>query len=365
MALEGNLSRLIKTIEEDPGHDIEEIHEMIMDCSATELRGQIKLFTKLCHVLTEALIKTSRSVGGINLLSMAILKFQSRTSQLTPIHADLCLLCLDSKCLKPALKLLEIEYTDIRKLNTDKEEDVKQYLLFYYYGGLIYTALKDFEKASFYFEVVLTIPASHMSPIMQETYKKQIILSLLISGRVSDNLLPKYTSPCVFRQRKQVAQPYLKLANEYSSLNYESIQQVIRENAELYEKDENMGLINQCLTQVHKRNIQRLTKTFLTLALKDVADHVGLASEREAETYIVNMIGDGEIFATINQKDGMVVFHDNPENYESVTVFQKLQENMSTSMALIETLKKLHVDTSPNSDSKVNLKAYSELEPSK
>lgn len=359
MVLKENLTKLIQAIEENPNQDIEEIQELIIDTPDDEIKGLSKQFAILCHSLTDALIKSKRSVSGINLLAHAIVKFQKHRSQLTPIHSDLCLLCLDSKCLNPALKFLEIDYIEIRKTE-DKEEDVKHVLLYHYYGGLIYAAMKNFERASYFFEVVLTMPANVMSCIMQETYKKQILMALLTNGKVPDNLLPKYTSPCVFRQKKQVGFPYLKLAQEYSSLNHEKIRRLVNTYTNTYEKDENMGLIKQCMTQVHKRNIQRLTKTFLTLSLKDVASHVGLNTEKEAEMYILNMIDDGEIFATINQKDGMVVFQDNPEKFDTAAVFQKLQEDMSTSTMLINTLKKLDAETSPP-ETKILTRMNSEL----
>lgn len=337
MALKDNLTRFLAAIRENPNYDIEEVKEMIMDTADDEIQTYSKQFTKLCHALTEVLIETKRSVSGINLLATAIKKIQNHRSQLTTIHSDFCLLCLDSKCLNPALPLLEIDYIEIKKTD-DKDDDLKHVLLYYYYAGLIYAAIKNFEKASYFFEVVLTVPANVMSPIMQETYKKQIILNLLINGKLSDNMLPKYTSPCVLRQKKQVALPYIKLAHEYASLNHDRIRRLISTNSAIYEREENMGLLKQCLTQVHVRNIQRLTKTFLTLPLRDVANHVGLSTEKEAELYILNMIDDGEIYATINQKDGMVIFEDNPEKYDTVPVFQKLQEDMSNSTRLIDTL---------------------------
>lgn len=40
-------------------------------------------------------------------------------------------------------------------------------------------------------------------------------------------------------------------------------------------------------------------------------------------------IEDGEIFATINQKDGMVVFHDDPEKYNSPQMLAKLEKEMA------------------------------------
>jgi hypothetical protein len=39
-------------------------------------------------------------------------------------------------------------------------------------------------------------------------------------------------------------------------------------------------------------------------------------------------IEDGEIFATINQKDGMVIFHDDPEKYNSPAMLRRLEEEV-------------------------------------
>lgn len=41
---------------------------------------------------------------------------------------------------------------------------------------------------------------------------------------------------------------------------------------------------------MYKKNIQRLTKTFLTLSLSDVAARVQLAGPSQAESYILNMV---------------------------------------------------------------------------
>ena len=344
MALKENLSRFIQAIQEDPSHDIEEIQGLITEVGSDEVRSSSKQFLLLCHTLTEALVKTKRSVNGIHLMSIAISKYQNHRSQLTPLHADLCLLCLDSKCLSPALKFLEIDYNSIKRTD-DKEEDAKHVQLFHYYGGLIYAAVKNFEQASYFFEVVLTMPSRTMVRIMDEAYKKCVVLNLLLNCKLPENLLPRYTSQCVLRQRKQVGMAYLKLAQEYPSLNYNKIKALVQANCSTFERDENMGLIKQCLNQVPKKNIQRLTKTFLTLPLAEVKNHVGVNNEREAELYILNMIDEGEICATINQKDGMVVFRDNTENYDSVAVFQNLQEDISKTILLINTLKAIDHET--------------------
>lgn len=51
-----------------------------------------------------------------------------------------------------------------------------------------------------------------------------------------------------------------------------------------------MGLVKQCLNALYKKNIQRLTRTFLTLSLADVANRVQLSSPQEAQKYILHMV---------------------------------------------------------------------------
>jgi len=51
-----------------------------------------------------------------------------------------------------------------------------------------------------------------------------------------------------------------------------------------------MGLVKQVLASLYKKNIQRLTKTFLTLSLSDVASRVQLSGPSDAEKYILNMV---------------------------------------------------------------------------
>ncbi|XP_021362606.1 COP9 signalosome complex subunit 3-like, partial [Mizuhopecten yessoensis] len=105
--------------------------------------------------------------------------------------------------------------------------------------------------------------------------------------------------------------------------------------------DNNMGLVKQCITSMFKKNIQRLTKTFLTLSLTDMANRVQLSGPKEAEKYVLHMIEDGEIYATINQKDGMVRFHDNPEQYKSAAVLSQIDKEMQKCMQLDEKLKEM------------------------
>lgn len=63
--------------------------------------------------------------------------------------------------------------------------DSKHFLLYYYYGGMIYTAMKNYDRALYFFEVVVTVPAMVVSHIMLEAYKKYILVSFILHGKVN------------------------------------------------------------------------------------------------------------------------------------------------------------------------------------
>lgn len=55
-------------------------------------------------------------------------------------------------------------------------------------------------------------------------------------------------------------------------------------------QDNNLGLVKQAVSSLYKRNIQRLTQTYLTLSLQDIANIVKLNSSKEAEMHVLQMV---------------------------------------------------------------------------
>jgi hypothetical protein len=66
--------------------------------------------------------------------------------------------------------------------------------------------------------------------------------------------------------------------------------------------------VKQVLASLPVRTIQRLTQTYLTLSLADIARAAGLAGPPEAEAVILRMVAHRQVFARINDRDGMVTF---------------------------------------------------------
>uniref|UniRef100_A0A8C7SYR3 COP9 signalosome subunit 3 n=1 Tax=Oncorhynchus mykiss TaxID=8022 RepID=A0A8C7SYR3_ONCMY len=302
-----------------------QVQLFISTCNGEHIRYATDTFAGLCHQLTNALVERKQPLRGVGILKQAIDKMQMNTNQLTSVHADLCQLCLLAKCFKPVLPFLELDMMDICKENG--AYDAKHFLCYYYYGGMIYTGLKNFERALYFYEQAITTPAMAVSHIMLEAYKKYILVSLILHGKVQQ--LPKYTSQIVGR--------FIKVrVNIFDILRCAITSRTLEPLGETFTRDNNTGLVKQCLSSLYKKNIQRLTK-----ALPDLDFSIGYV-------FCSLQIEDGEIYASINQKDGMVCFHDNPEKYNNPAMLHKIDQEMLKCIELDEKLKSMDQEITVN-----------------
>ena len=278
--------------------------------------------------------------------------------QLLSIHSDLYQLCLLCQWFEPALTYLETDIIDINDENG--KFDVKYLLLAYYYGGMIYACIKQFDRAANFFENVVTVPATATSAIAIEAYKKYVLVKL-ISGSIPSNQLPNYTSRNVQQTVKSLCgAQYTELFNIFNNGTLTQFDEFVNRHRDQYARDRNLGLIKQTRNAFICNSIQQLTKTFLTVSLKDLATRVQLQSTSEAERYLIDMIENGQIFASINKKDGvlnfflenfprqstllisgMVIFHGSPEKFDANGMLTKLQDETEKRMQAEKQLREL------------------------
>ncbi|ERL84974.1 COP9 signalosome complex subunit 3 isoform X1 [Dendroctonus ponderosae] len=319
-----------------PDNRFIEAQEFIFNFNVEQLRLAPDLFAEFSHSFTNYLLAQKTPIKGISLLKHAIIRLKYfAENQLTSIHADLCQLCLVAKCFKPALQILDADIISIcQEIHNPPPNgplfDSKYFLLYYYYGGNIYLALKNLDRALYFFEVALTTPAHAVSHIMLDAFKKFILVSLLLHGKMQP--IPKSSSKMVMRFIKPLSQPYTDLAAAFVINSIAEVNNIITKHSEVFIRDQNMGLVKQVSSVLYKKNIQRLTKTFLTLSLTDVASRVGLPGPDDAERHVLSMIENGQIYATINQKDGMVVFSDEPDKYSGPGVLKTLEDELAICM---------------------------------
>jgi COP9 signalosome complex subunit 3 len=151
--------------------------------------------------------------------------------------------------------------------------------------------------------------------------------------------IPKYTSSVVHRHIKNAAQAYQELATAYLTHSTEDVQKCISANAETFQKEGNLGLAKQVLRALFNANIKRHTQTYLTLSLHDIADSTKIGTVGEVETTLLRMIEENEIFANINQKDGMVAFQEDQEHYNTNKMLQHMDAQITKAIYIERKLK--------------------------
>eukprot|EP01118_Nematostelium_gracile_P013102 TRINITY_DN48_c0_g1_i2.p1 TRINITY_DN48_c0_g1~~TRINITY_DN48_c0_g1_i2.p1 ORF type:complete len:432 (+),score=110.17 TRINITY_DN48_c0_g1_i2:69-1364(+) len=297
----------------DPNKFLMQVQRFLVNCNGPQIRLAPNKVISLCRKFKDVCLEANQSLRAVKPLRLAITKLRPSSDVLTPLHAEFLQVCLYSKCYSAAREILD---TEILEVNPDATTVTsKDVLLYYYYGGLIYTGLKQFKKALSFFRLVVTMPAQMLSAIMVEAYKKYVLLSLLVHGKLLT--LPRYTSNVVNRYQKNSFPHYQEFATAFSGHNTDELHKVAQTHIDTFKKDKNFGLVKQCIQSLYIKNIQRQTQTYLTFSFQDMAAAVKLGSPAEAEKHLLRMIEKGEIFASINQKDGMISFQESVEQYDT------------------------------------------------
>jgi len=167
--------------------------------------------------------------------------------------------------------------------------------------------------------------------------KKYVLVSLIVSGQVSP--VPKFTSTVVQRSLKNTCGPYQEFATAYSTHSTDDVHKCAVTHSEQFQKDGNFGLVKQSIQMLYKANIKRHTQTYLTLSLQDIADSTKMTNRAEAETVLLKMIEEQDLYATINQRDGMVAFQDDPEAYNTNKMMVHLDRQLGQIISLDKKLR--------------------------
>ncbi|KAF5746942.1 putative 26S proteasome regulatory subunit S3 [Tripterygium wilfordii] len=297
----------------------------ISSCAAEQIRLAPEKFISVCKRFKDQVMLLEAPLRGVGPMLTAVRKLQSSSEHLTALHPDFLQLALLAKCYKTGLSVLEDDIFEV-----DQPRDL---FLYCYYGGMICIGQKCYKKALELLHNAVTAPMSTVNAIAVEAYKKYVLISLILNGQFSSSL-PKYSSSVAQRNLKNLCQPYIELATSYSSGKISELETFVQTNEEKFESDNNLGLVKQVVSSMYKRNIQRLTQTYLTLSLQDIANTVQLNSSKEAEIHVLQMIQDGEIYATINQKDGMVRFLEDPEQYKTCEMIEHIDSSIQRIMVL-------------------------------
>ncbi|CAN6992691.1 unnamed protein product [Brassica oleracea var. botrytis] len=305
------------------------IARFITSCDAEQIRLASDKFVSLCKGFKDRVLELEDPLRGVAPLLSAVRKVQVSTKRLTALHPDCLQLCLQAKCYKAGFSILSDDILEV--------DQPRDFYLYCYYGGMICIGQKKFQKALELLYNVVTAPMHSVNAIALEAYKKYVLVTLIHSGQFSVSL-PKCASTAAQRHLKTWSIPYTEVGNCYNEGKISELQAVVVAHSSDFEKDNNLGLVKQAVSSLYKRNILRLTQKYLTLSLQDIANMVQLANAKEAEMHVLQMIQDGQIHALINQKDGMVRFLEDPEQYKTSEMIEVMDSVIQRTIMLSKNL---------------------------
>jgi COP9 signalosome complex subunit 3 len=166
----------------NPDLIINEIHACLVNIDEKQIQYASDILSSLCGTYTNKLCDDSRPKNSaLLLLYDLITKLQKTPNQLTSLHSHLLQLSLVSKNFSLALDVMANDVLDINKESQTYES--KAFLEYFYFSGCILAAIKNYDKALFFFEQAITLlPCNAISQIMVESYKKFILISLIHKG---------------------------------------------------------------------------------------------------------------------------------------------------------------------------------------
>uniref|UniRef100_A0A061R588 COP9 signalosome complex subunit 3 n=1 Tax=Tetraselmis sp. GSL018 TaxID=582737 RepID=A0A061R588_9CHLO len=317
-----------------PEADHRKVCEFLKSCSQATAASAPSAFTDLGRRLKDWAVKTSQPKLAILPLRSAILKLQPTPEHLTPLHADFFQVCLLAKCYHAAVPILEQPIYNVAAdvLSTTPRD----FMLYAYYGGLLQIGRKEYGAAMEMLLHAVTTPATTVSAIAVAAYQKYALVHLVDRGTAP--VLPKRTPSIVGRYIKTELKAYQELINAFTSGNVQSLERAASAFKQAFDADGNWGLIRLCLETLRRRKINRLTHTHLTLSLQGIAEACDLDSPEVAEDYILQMVGKGEIFASIDERGGMVSFEEDPEQYRSAKVAALIDARIKSSIVIDQKL---------------------------
>lgn len=318
---------------------VEECRGLFIDGHAESLRMAFDKVAATCGKMVQSLIMCENPIRGVLPLRAAVAKLtEHKTALLTPVHRHFLLICIKSRCYRAAIPVLDQPTLEVDAKLT--KITAQEYLEYNYYGAMCCIALKRYTQGLEMLQMALSAPSHVLSAIQLEAFKKYLLLCLIVHGeRVA--LPSQSVSRVVMDTADRLCVPYVDLAKAFTK-GVDETRKCVEEYADLFTKDKNFGLIKQCLKALTRRDIQRLTNTYVALSLGDIAKVAKLDNSRDAEAHVLEMIRQKNIFAKIDQKDGILSFLDDPEEYDSAEMVAQMNARIQNVIGLSAKLTELN-----------------------
>ncbi|KAG6845052.1 hypothetical protein H0H87_001389 [Tephrocybe sp. NHM501043] len=301
--------------------------EQLLEFCATFVPEHARLAPDRVSALARGIVACANASANpkaaVQPLALLVRRYPPSPSHLTALHAIFALHCCQIHAFSALLPVLATPITDI-DLTLSPDLTYNDSLLYHYLGGIAHAALKHWADAEDFLEIALSTPGSIPAALQLEALKKLRLIQLIARGKVSSfclsfidatltpapqiSPLPRYTHSHLNRLFKPT--PYNAFVAAYPH-NPDLLHDIARRDATTFASEMNTGLITQALLRAPRWELKKLTSTYVTLALSDIAKAIKLPDEDAVSALLLDMIESSDISAQISST-GTVTFSDLP-----------------------------------------------------
>lgn len=320
--------------------------------ASSQLRRVPKMFASICAAFKTDVYDIgifTDLVACITPLTKSLNAARPTKHHLTKQHSLLFQTSLDAKRVDVVLK--ELDTCPIYECDPTKTGiDALDYL---HYCDLCGTALAEvgrYDEAAEVFLRAVTAPANGAVRLHAALHKKYIMTSLLGSSSAVPFLttLPRYASSAVQRHVRSATHAYVSFSEAFASKSLTKLNSKISELTETFTTDGNffVEMASRSELALRKVNVQRLTKTHLSVSLRDIAESAGLTGgAQEAEHVVLSMIAEYVISARIDSSSKSVSFLDSVDDPSfAETEARKVIEAVKQARELAERVRRKNDD---------------------
>lgn len=173
-----------------------------------------------------------------------------------------------------------------------------------YNGACILIELRKYEEALFLLETLITIPSFSVQDQIVEGYKKFVLVSLLLNGKVAESS-EKQTSS---RNLKAKATEYKSLAEvkfTRSANTHAKVEELVQSSREKLRRDGNLDLAKLLVVEMKKKTIIALVKIFSSVQLSEIQKLSFLKNRTQVVEIVEQLVSENKITVKV---EGEMVF---------------------------------------------------------
>jgi len=267
-------------------------------------------YADMVHGLTklvENALNSAQQLEYVGLFKRAITVLQNgKTGRLTAAHAPLVCICVENQMYHIIDSLV---CTVICECSPNLHP--LDYLYYFYYAGMTHVALKRFDQALDHFAMCQIVPGEASSMIQIDAHKKYILVSLIVSGKIAP--LPEFVGHRLQKTHNKCCRPYFEL-NEAFSEGMAQMERVVQRHYDSFEKDFNVGLVQQVLKAQEISRVRRLRNVYASCSVETAAKQAQIANPERAKKIILHLIKEGEFNAKIDANNILTFTKNREEN---------------------------------------------------